>query len=480
MIEAYFGLKKAPFRLGTDESFYFDSSMHERALAYLKYGLQQAEGLVVLTGETGVGKTTLIEHFLVEFGSQVIASKLLATGFEPGEMLPQVMTAFGADERGDNFAARMKALESYFIGQKNAGHHIVLVVDEAQNLASHSLEELRLLSTLSHNGEALLQIFLVGQPELRTRLNMPEMTHLNQRVVVSWTLKALNEEEMADYIDHRLLMAGWEDEQSLFTDQAMGKIFQATHGVPRLVNRLCARLLVGAALSDADYIDQPLVEQILREMEEEGIEISAIHSADENIEEKAREGDSEETSNAQSEEDVSDMPVAAETSPAIVLPFVHNRQAEETDFQEQQRNEGGRDEITLEDVARDIRAVQEKEAAAVFTADIDFDLEQEKDGLSSDIDLELDQPRNDDKEEVNEPRGEGTEADEPPAHSVFFEELVLFLEQTCDELRQVSKDVDKLRQQIDRLDTQRGRRNRLIAKRLVEVEDIISQFYGQP
>ena len=553
MIEAYFGLNKAPFRLGSDEEFYFDSSMHARAMAYLKYGLQQSEGIVVLTGDAGVGKTTLVEHFIAELENDIVASRLLGTKFEPGEILPQVMSVFGAEARGSTFAAQMKALEAYLAGQIASGKHVILVIDEAQNLPNHSLEEIRLLTTLSQAGRSLLQIFLVGQPELRTRLAKSDMKQFSQRIVVSWTLKALDADEAADYIDYRLLMAGWGEEESLFTEGAMQIIYRHTGGVPRLINRICARVLIGAALVEAEFIDENLVKQVIMEMAQEGLaeaDIDAMALPDDetgDLFENANLPDLEED-NPEIDLDLDAVPeedVGFDEDQAVVLPFTPTPDEEPaTDFEladddaapvtqeadeelasedekqapeqveeispqdqigapqllsvldrvraaqevakehqsrERDERQSSEDEISLEEIARQIREASEEVAQEANEtgngeplAAISVDLALEQDEPSQEeINIDFDLSDDDSKSDDGEP--DGLSDDEK---ALLQQELESFVIETREELKAVVKSLEIISARLEELDSRRTRRNRLVGKKLQEVETLLEKMRG--
>ncbi len=553
MIEAYFGLNKAPFRLGSDEEFYFDSSMHARAMAYLKYGLQQSEGIVVLTGDAGVGKTTLVEHFIAELENDIVASRLLGTKFEPGEILPQVMSVFGAEARGSTFAAQMKALEAYLAGQIASGKHVILVIDEAQNLPNHSLEEIRLLTTLSQAGRSLLQIFLVGQPELRTRLAKSDMKQLSQRIVVSWTLKALDADEAADYIDYRLLMAGWGEEESLFTEGAMQIIYRHTGGVPRLINRICARVLIGAALVEAEFIDENLVKQVIMEMAQEGLaeaDIDAMALPDDetgDLFENANLPDLEED-NPEIDLDLDAVPeeeVGFDEDQAVVLPFTPTPDEEPaTDFEladddaapvtqeadeelasedekqapeqveeispqdqigapqllsvldrvraaqevakehqsrERDERQSSEDEISLEEIARQIREASEEVAQEANEtgngeplAAISVDLALEQDEPSQEeINIDFDLSDDDSKSDDGEPDGLSDDDKE-----LLQQELKNFVMETREELKAVVKSLEIISARLEELDSRRTRRNRLVGKKLQEVETLLEKMRG--
>lgn len=270
MIEDYFGLIKAPFKLSADPYFYFDSPTHRKALSYLQYGIQQAEGFVVITGDTGVGKTTLVRQMLDGLdNSQVVAATMDISHVAPGEALSQVLAAFRIEPAGTGASAAVEALQEFLVDQIGDGRQAVLIADEAQNLAMQTLEELRILTNLSYDGLPLLQIFLIGQSEMQDMIARPDMEQFRQRVIASYHVSPLSRDETAAYIDHRLYAAGFKDEQSLFTDRAQDLIHRHTGGVPRRINKLCARVLLQTALDERDFVDAACVQVVIDDLDQE-------------------------------------------------------------------------------------------------------------------------------------------------------------------------------------------------------------------
>jgi putative secretion ATPase (PEP-CTERM system associated) len=259
MYESKFGLSGPPFQLNPDPAFYFDSRGHSNALSYLKFGVHQGEGFIVVTGEIGAGKTTLVRTLLEGVNSdEVAAAQVLNTQLESGELLQAILTAFGVAAPGGSKAQLLASLEAFLTSVAAEGRRALLVVDEAQNLGREAIEELRMLSNFQLGNHALLQSFLIGQPELRKQLESPAMEQLRQRVIASCHLGPLGAEETRAYIEHRLRHVGWVDKPS-FDDAAFEVIHQWTGGIPRKINLLCNRLLLAAFLSDEEQITGALV-----------------------------------------------------------------------------------------------------------------------------------------------------------------------------------------------------------------------------
>src|SRR5688500_7097076 len=210
MFETYFGLSAQPFQLSPDPAFFFNSRGHKRAHSYLQYGLYQSEGFIVLTGEVGAGKTTLIRSLLQELDpSKVVAAQLVSTQLDADGLLHAVATAFGLVEREQKKARVLAELEAFLVSLLPKNKRALLIVDEAQNLEPEAVEELRMLSNFQVQHKALLQSFLVGQPELRQVMRGVEMQQLRQRVIASYHLGPLDADETRAYIQHRLTHVGW-------------------------------------------------------------------------------------------------------------------------------------------------------------------------------------------------------------------------------------------------------------------------------
>ncbi len=269
MYESFFKLRAKPFQLNPDPAFYYGSRGHRRAMAYLEYGLHQNEGFIVVTGEVGAGKTTIVRSLLEGLdASKVVAAHLVSTQVEPGDLLRMVAAAFGLPTRNLDKAEQLLALETFLVKTTAAGKRALLVVDEAQNLSQAAVEELRMLSNFQLEDHALLQSFLVGQPEFRDIMQGEAMQQLRQRVIATYHLGPLDADETRAYIEHRLHHVGWEGDPA-FTPGAFGDIFAFTGGIPRKINTLCDRLLLGAFLADRHEIDEAAVAEVVEELKQE-------------------------------------------------------------------------------------------------------------------------------------------------------------------------------------------------------------------
>jgi len=261
MYESHFGLTGSPFQLNPDPSFYFDSRGHSNALSYLKFGVHQGEGFIVVTGEIGAGKTTLVRTLLGELDpNAVVAGQILNTQLESGELLQSILTAFGvAAPQGASKAQLLATLEAFLTEVAAQGRRTLLIVDEAQNLGPEAIEEIRMLSNFQLGNHALLQSFLIGQPELRKQLESPAMEQLRQRVIASCHLGPLTADETQAYVEHRLRHVGWQSNPS-FGEGAFARIYSWSGGIPRRINLLCNRLLLAAFLDGLHDISAALVE----------------------------------------------------------------------------------------------------------------------------------------------------------------------------------------------------------------------------
>ena len=269
MFEPYFGFSAAPFQLSPDPSFFYGSRGHKRAHAYLQYGLYQSEGFIVLTGEVGAGKTTLIRNLLGELdSSKVVATQLVSTQLDADSLVRAVATAFGIAVGNRDKAGVLAQLEAYLLGLVQENRKALLIVDEAQNLAPAAVEELRMLSNFQVGNRALLQSFLVGQPQLRDLMRSPSMQQLRQRVIAAYHLGPLDPDETRAYIEHRLRHVGWQDDPRL-EDGVFALIHAHTGGIPRRINTLCTRILLAAFLSEKHIVGASDVEHVIAELSEE-------------------------------------------------------------------------------------------------------------------------------------------------------------------------------------------------------------------
>lgn len=278
MYEAYFGLRGKPFQLNPDPSFFYGSRGHRRAMAYLEYGLHQNEGFIVVTGEVGAGKTLLVRSLLEKLDpSKIVAANLVSTQIDADDILRLVAASFGIPSKHLSKSDLLLAIEAFLVSTTAAGKRALLIVDEAQNLTQRAVEELRMLSNFQLEDHALLQSFLVGQPEFRTIMQSPEMVQLRQRVIASYHLGPLDVAETQAYVEHRLGCVGWKGNPA-FDIEAMKSIFNHSQGIPRRINALCDRIMLAAFLGDQRRISAELVEQIAAEMSEEQVVPAALQT----------------------------------------------------------------------------------------------------------------------------------------------------------------------------------------------------------
>lgn len=268
MYDQYYGFTGRPFQLTPDPNFYFESGTHRKAMSYLGYGLAQGEGFIVITGDVGAGKTTLVGHLMNTIDpSRLTAVKLVSTQVEGDDLLRLVAEQFGLDWEGESKAELLRSMEQYLREQARAGRRTLLIVDEGQNLAISALEELRMLSNFQLGGHSLLQIFLLGQPEFRqTLFHSPSLEQLRQRVIATHHLDPMEPEEVEPYILHRLGKVGWTGNPS-FSPDAFEEIFDHSEGVPRKLNVLVSRLLLFGAVEQLNRITGHHVRAVVAEVE---------------------------------------------------------------------------------------------------------------------------------------------------------------------------------------------------------------------
>jgi putative secretion ATPase (PEP-CTERM system associated) len=276
MYESHFGLSGPPFQLNPDPAFYYDSRGHSHALAYLKYGAHQGEGFIVVTGEIGAGKTTVVRTLLEGLDTtKVVAAQIVSSQLAAGDLLRAILIAFGVPVTTDSKAHLISTIEAFLTTLAAEDKRALLIIDEAQNLAHESIEELRMLSNFQLGNHALLQSFLVGQPELRTLLKSKAMEQLRQRISASCHLAPLDCVDTRKYIEHRLARVDWKGNPH-FSIGAYERIHHWTGGVPRRINRLCNRLLLAAYLRNVNEISEALVVETASELRSEIGELSDL------------------------------------------------------------------------------------------------------------------------------------------------------------------------------------------------------------
>ena len=262
----HFQLSGQPFQLTPDARFWFESRTHRKAMAYLGYGLAQGEGFIAITGEIGAGKSTLVQHLIANIDrSRLNAVSLVSTQVEGDDMLRLAAQGLGIATGAVEKARLLEAVENRLEQEFRAGKRTLLIVDEAQNLPVSALEELRMLSNFQMAGKALIQIFLLGQPEFRAKLVSPGLEQLRQRVIATHHLDAMGADEIEAYIRHRLEVVGWQGRPA-FTTDAFAAIHAETGGIPRRVNQLANRLMLNAAVEGDDRIDGRMVHLVAADL----------------------------------------------------------------------------------------------------------------------------------------------------------------------------------------------------------------------
>ncbi len=271
MFNDYYGLTGRPFQLTPDPTFYFESLTHRKALSYLSYGLAQGEGFVVITGEVGAGKSTLVAHLMATIDpARLTAAQIVTSKLDGEELVHVVAQAFGLIVDGHDKASALGAIEAFLHDEARAGRRCLLVVDESQNLGIDALEELRMLSNFQLGAHPLLQTLLLGQPEFRDTIqDHPQLEQLRQRVIAAHHLEAMELGEVQPYIEHRLKVVGWTGNPK-FDQRVYTEVFEASGGVPRRINQVCNRLMLLGAVEQRNRIDGAMLSQVLEELELDG------------------------------------------------------------------------------------------------------------------------------------------------------------------------------------------------------------------
>lgn len=273
MFEQYYGLTGKPFQLTPDPQFYFESLTHRKALSYLGYGLAQGEGFIVITGEVGAGKSTLVEHLVATSDpSRLTVGKIVTSRLNEEEIVHVIARSFGLEIDGHDKASALGAIEAFLHDEARAGHRCLLVVDESQNLSVEALEELRMLSNFQLGAHPLLQTLLLGQPEFRGTLQgHPQLEQLRQRVIASHHLEAMQEDEVQRYVEHRLARVGWKGSPSFDAD-VFAELYDASGGIPRRINVIANRLLLLGAVEQRLHIDADMLRSVVAELQIDGAE----------------------------------------------------------------------------------------------------------------------------------------------------------------------------------------------------------------
>ncbi|HET8727633.1 MAG TPA: XrtA/PEP-CTERM system-associated ATPase [Alphaproteobacteria bacterium] len=269
MYEDYYSLHRLPFQLTPDQRFFFDGRPHKRAVSCVAYGLSRNEGFIVITGEIGAGKTTLIDYLLARIGNKAVrAAKINTTQLEGDNLLRMVLSAFRLPFEGVDKATLLRRLEDFLVEGRGRGAYSLLIVDEVQNLSHEAIEDLRMLSNFQDGERPLLQILLAGQPQFKEILAREDLEQLRQRIIASYHLTPLDAAETRRYIEHRLRQAGW-DGREIFAEDGYDLIYQETGGLPRKINRLCDRLLLYGFIEETSPLRRRDILEVLHEMGQE-------------------------------------------------------------------------------------------------------------------------------------------------------------------------------------------------------------------
>lgn len=278
MYAEFYRLATRPFQLTPDARFFFESTVHRQAMAYMVYGLHHAEGFIIITGEVGAGKTILVDNLLATISEDsFVTAKIVTSQLGGDDLLHMVAAGFGIAKEGLAKGALLQRISDFVLAQHRNGRRVLLIVDEAQNLSFEALEELRMLSNIVVDKTMALQSFLLGQPQFRAILGSPGLEQLRQRVTAAYHLGPLNEAETRSYIEHRLRRADWKDDPH-FTESSFPLIYRHTEGVPRRINTLCSRLLLYGFLEQLHTLSADAVDKVANDLREE-MSVVTVHSA---------------------------------------------------------------------------------------------------------------------------------------------------------------------------------------------------------
>ncbi|MBL7072426.1 MAG: AAA family ATPase [Candidatus Omnitrophica bacterium] len=262
----FYGLRENPFNVTSDPSFLYLSHTHQEAIDHLLYGINQRKGFVEITGEIGAGKTTICRALLNQLDKKTKTSLIFNSNLPENQLLEAILEDFGILPERRSKVLFLRQLNHFLMEQLSAGNNTVLIIDEAQNLRSSALETIRMLSNLETEKEKLLQIILVGQPELRNKLSSPKLLQLRQRISVRFHVNALEKNEIEKYIHHRLLIAG-DDLKIGFTPEAIDEIYRYSKGIPRMINIACDKILLFGFAQEIYLIERNIVRKSIEEVE---------------------------------------------------------------------------------------------------------------------------------------------------------------------------------------------------------------------
>lgn len=266
MYRQFFGLKEKPFNVTSDPNFLFLSRVHKEAFAHLIYGIKERKGFLEITGEIGAGKTTLCRALLNQLDINTKSAFLFNSTLPELQLLQTMLEDFGISVERKTKTAMLRAFNNFLVEELQKNNNVVLIIDEAQNLKSSVLEDLRMLSNLETEKEKLFQMILVGQPELREKLNSQSLRQLRQRIGVRFHITPLEKDEVGEYIYHRLKIAG-SDGCIKFSEDALDTIFKYSGGIPRIINMTCDKSLLSAYVMETKLIDLSIIERSIQEIE---------------------------------------------------------------------------------------------------------------------------------------------------------------------------------------------------------------------
>ena len=267
MYESFYALRQKPFSITSSPSFLFLSQRHKEAMAHLTYGIKERAGFIELTGEIGTGKTTLCRALLNQLDEKTKSAFIFNSNLSETQLMQTIVSDLGIQTGQKTKGGLFSDLNAFLIEQLRLGHNVVIILDEAQNLSLKMLEQIRMLSNLESENEKLLQIVLVGQPELRDKLKRPELRQLRQRIAVRYHIGALDREEVAQYIAHRLRLAGENGKGPIFDEAAIDEIYRYSGGIPRVINLVCNKALLAGFVMEERNINGDIAKQAVLELE---------------------------------------------------------------------------------------------------------------------------------------------------------------------------------------------------------------------
>jgi len=265
MYKQFYGFTEKPFNTSPDPRFFYASELHTEALSGLWYAIEERKGFVAIMGDIGAGKTTVCRTLMSKLGKETKVALITNTHISPRELVAEILEEFDIEASGTSKQKMLSAFKRFLIQQLEADVNVVLIIDEAQNLSSKALEEVRMLSNLETDREKLIQIILLGQPQLKAKLENPKLEQFRQRIAFSYFIQPLNREDTRAYICHRLMVAGCDDLHRIFSDEAVDLIYQHTHGIPRLINLFCDSALFAGFAESSKPLTTRIINDVARE-----------------------------------------------------------------------------------------------------------------------------------------------------------------------------------------------------------------------